>query len=321
MQNRFAAQNADERRAVDDYPLYSLITGVERKGHEYQALCPFHADHSLGSFTMYQQNGAWRYKCFACGEAGNAANMVMKLERLTYPQALHRLGIRRLPPGKAAPPPLPKPEATAIEPTPAKEVLPPLDRDVWRSAFHTLFDNRHIADELMKQRGFTDVMTLIRFQFGWLRHAPMHEGAGAGDAWVIPLWPPGVDDPIYCMTRNRTRDVDHRRRYMPLMTPKQASRYTQPKQLFWAADPDMPTDKLYIVEGELKAATMWDLGLPAIGVPGVGSVNLLGEPARAGLLDSYGTIVVMFDDDEAGRAAAGKVPGVINRKVKNGVLL
>lgn len=311
--SRFAAQNEAEHREVDRYPLYALVAGIERRGNEYQALCPFHTDKELGSFTIYNRGSGWRYKCFSCGAGeGNAADFLMKRDNLSYPAALAALGIRASN----------KPPLAALAPTPAlptptrnKELLPPIARDVWRTAFHTLFEDNRIRDELMRQRGFTDLMTVVRFQFGYLRHAPQHEGAGAGDAWVIPIWRPD-GDPQYCQTRNRTPDVAHNRRYRPLMTYEQARRYTQPKQLFWAADSDMGGDAVYIVEGEFKAAAMWDLGKPTVGVPGVGSVNLLREASQAGLFDRYSTIRVMFDNDEAGRAAAGKVAAVMGREVE-----
>ena len=52
-------------------------------------LCPFHNE-KTPSFTVSPAKGIFR--CFGCGESGNAVGFVMKHENMTYPEALKYLG-------------------------------------------------------------------------------------------------------------------------------------------------------------------------------------------------------------------------------------
>ena len=61
---------------------------VERKGKNYAALCPFHDDKSLGNFSINQEKGI--YKCFACGEGGNAITFVQKIEHSSFTEAVKK---------------------------------------------------------------------------------------------------------------------------------------------------------------------------------------------------------------------------------------
>jgi DNA primase len=61
---------------------------LTRRGVNYIGLCPFHNEKSP-SFTVSPAKNI--YKCFGCGEGGNAVNFVMDLEQLSYPEALKSL--------------------------------------------------------------------------------------------------------------------------------------------------------------------------------------------------------------------------------------
>ena len=65
-------------------------TGLKKIGVRYEALCPFHADKSLGSFVVYPRGNC--YKCFSCGAKGGVIDFLMNHERLTYPDAIRWLG-------------------------------------------------------------------------------------------------------------------------------------------------------------------------------------------------------------------------------------
>ena len=62
---------------------------LRKRGVEYQGLCPFHDDKTLGNFSVNPNKGV--YKCFACGAGGDAIEFLIKHERLTYGEALHYL--------------------------------------------------------------------------------------------------------------------------------------------------------------------------------------------------------------------------------------
>lgn len=64
---------------------------LRKRGVEYQGLCPFHADHTLGSFSVSPAKQC--YKCFSCGAGGDAIKFLMDYRdtRLTYGDALRYL--------------------------------------------------------------------------------------------------------------------------------------------------------------------------------------------------------------------------------------
>ncbi len=58
--------------------------------HQWNGLCPFHADRRPGSFVVNKTNGA--FKCFSCGEAGgDIIDFYMKTNRLGFNAAFKQL--------------------------------------------------------------------------------------------------------------------------------------------------------------------------------------------------------------------------------------
>lgn len=64
---------------------------LRKRGVEYQGLCPFHDDHTLGNFSVNPNKNC--YKCFSCGAGGDAVKFLMEYRgsRLSYPDALRYL--------------------------------------------------------------------------------------------------------------------------------------------------------------------------------------------------------------------------------------
>ena len=77
--------------ATDIVDVISEFVTLRKRGTSYTGLCPFHDD-KTPSFSVSPSKGV--YKCFACGEAGNAVNFIMKHEQKTYPEALRWLANR-----------------------------------------------------------------------------------------------------------------------------------------------------------------------------------------------------------------------------------
>lgn len=71
--------------AADIVEVVSEFVSLRKRGTSYKGLCPFHDD-TTPSFSVSQVKGV--YKCFACGEAGNVVNFLMKYEQMTYTEAL-----------------------------------------------------------------------------------------------------------------------------------------------------------------------------------------------------------------------------------------
>jgi len=76
------------RDRVDIVDLIGRYVGLRRAGRSYKGLCPFH-DEKTPSFSVSPERGS--YHCFGCQEGGNAFTFLMKLEGLTFPEAVRAL--------------------------------------------------------------------------------------------------------------------------------------------------------------------------------------------------------------------------------------
>ncbi|MDR0682740.1 MAG: DNA primase [Dysgonamonadaceae bacterium] len=74
-----AAQILD---VVSDY------VALRKSGSGYKGLCPFHEDRTPSFHVSPAKNIC---KCFSCGEGGTPIHFIMKLEQLSYPEALKYL--------------------------------------------------------------------------------------------------------------------------------------------------------------------------------------------------------------------------------------
>ena len=64
---------------------------LKRRGRLYTGLCPFHNE-KTPSFFVYPENQS--FYCFGCGTGGSVINFVMKIESLSYPEAVKMLAAR-----------------------------------------------------------------------------------------------------------------------------------------------------------------------------------------------------------------------------------
>lgn len=83
------SQRIKER--IDIVDLISSYVKLTRSGKNYIGLCPFHNDHNP-SFTVSPEKQL--FYCFGCKEGGDVIKFLMKIEHLTYREALVELGKR-----------------------------------------------------------------------------------------------------------------------------------------------------------------------------------------------------------------------------------
>jgi DNA primase len=80
-----------ERAKQADLPSHCVKDGILLKssadGTRMKGRCPFHNEKSP-SFTMRLVNGRWVFKCFGCGQGGDAITYAMKNYSLTFPEAV-----------------------------------------------------------------------------------------------------------------------------------------------------------------------------------------------------------------------------------------
>lgn len=70
---------------IDIVELVSQYVSLQPAGRNYRALCPFHEE-KTPSFLVSPEKGI--FHCFGCGVGGNIFTFVMKMESLTFPEAV-----------------------------------------------------------------------------------------------------------------------------------------------------------------------------------------------------------------------------------------
>ncbi len=86
------AEFVDEVRSrIDVVNLVSEYLALKKTGRNYQGLCPFHAE-KTPSLSVSREKQF--FYCFGCGEGGNIFTFVMKMEGLTFPEAVRHLAGR-----------------------------------------------------------------------------------------------------------------------------------------------------------------------------------------------------------------------------------
>lgn len=79
---------------IDANPIERVVgeyISLKRAGANHKAVCPFHAD-SNASLMVSPSKGI--FKCFGCGEGGNAISFVTKYEGISFPEAAEKLAAR-----------------------------------------------------------------------------------------------------------------------------------------------------------------------------------------------------------------------------------
>ncbi|TGV13670.1 DNA primase, partial [Mesorhizobium sp. M00.F.Ca.ET.186.01.1.1] len=79
------------RAAVDIVDVVGEYVQLRKSGRAFLGLCPFHSEKSP-SFNVNAERQF--FHCFGCGAGGDVFSFLMKLEQLTFPEALHKLAER-----------------------------------------------------------------------------------------------------------------------------------------------------------------------------------------------------------------------------------
>ncbi|MDC1142949.1 DNA primase [Planctomycetota bacterium] len=89
---RIARDSIEEvRQANDIVDVIQAYVPLKKRGANFWACCPFH-DEQTPSFAVSAPRQT--FKCFGCGEFGNAIDFIMKYERLTFVEAVEKLADR-----------------------------------------------------------------------------------------------------------------------------------------------------------------------------------------------------------------------------------
>ncbi|RMF07442.1 MAG: DNA primase, partial [Candidatus Neomarinimicrobiota bacterium] len=77
------------RDAADIVTVISPYVNLRKQGQNYVGLCPFHDDRHP---SLHVSQRKQIFKCFACGAGGNAISFLMEYEKISFLEALRRLG-------------------------------------------------------------------------------------------------------------------------------------------------------------------------------------------------------------------------------------
>jgi len=77
---------SDLLQVIGDY------VSLRKAGRNWVGLCPFHPDQKTPSFSVSPEKGM--FYCFGCGTGGNVFSFLMKIESLTFMEAVERLANR-----------------------------------------------------------------------------------------------------------------------------------------------------------------------------------------------------------------------------------
>ena len=82
---------AEVRERAGIVEVISDYISLKKSGANFQGLCPFHGE-KTPSFNVNPSRGI--FHCFGCGEGGNAITFVMKMEGISFPEAVKLLAKR-----------------------------------------------------------------------------------------------------------------------------------------------------------------------------------------------------------------------------------
>lgn len=165
MFNKDTAQRIKD--AAQIYDVVAQFVTLKKSGPRYIGLCPFHNERTP-SFYVTPAKGI--YKCFGCGESGDAVAFLMHYKRMPYPEALQYLAAMYnietgdttgRPTGYSAPPPI-APRPPAHPPAPPS-VIP---KSVFKSTL-TAYRKNNFAAFLIGRFGTQSAADLIsRYAIG-----------------------------------------------------------------------------------------------------------------------------------------------------------
>ncbi|MBI3660435.1 DNA primase [Candidatus Acetothermia bacterium] len=76
------------RERAEIVNLVSRYVSVRKAGKNFVALCPFHPDKNPSMTVSPEKN---LFHCFACGEGGDIFKFLMKIENLSFPEAVEKI--------------------------------------------------------------------------------------------------------------------------------------------------------------------------------------------------------------------------------------
>ena len=316
---RIADEKIQEiRDRVDIVEVVSSYLPLKRSGVNYQGLCPFHQE-KTPSFNVNSSRQI--FHCFGCGVGGNVFSFVMRMDGLSFPDAVRRLGEKvgiEVEEEEVSP--------AEVRRREARERLARIN-EVACSFYHQLLldgDAGAPGRRYLRQRGY-DGETVRAFQLGFAPEAwetlakhLMEKNFSAEDIRNTGLVRPGKQERgDYDLFRNRLlfpihdlqgRMVAFGGRVLDDSLPKyinspETDVYHKGQVLYGlyqARDAIRHSDTVLVVEGYFDVLALHRAGF----TNAVATCGTALTPDHARLLKRYADkILLLFDEDTAGRQA------------------
>ncbi|MGO8896767.1 MAG: CHC2 zinc finger domain-containing protein [Isosphaeraceae bacterium] len=289
---------------------------ARREGHRLLWLCPFHDDHHP-SFQV--DPGCRKWRCWSCGIGGDAAELVMRIRAVAFPEAARIAaelsGIVTPSRTTTRPAPRTRPPASPTAGKPAKPARTPSERSSGLPMEEASSLVAEAAERLWKPEG-TDALaylhgrclkdeTIKAASLGWTPGVmiPTRDGDRCYRARGITI--PWFDEERLALVKIRQPEGSK---------PKYAEAFRDRPRIFPGAIVIEPGRPLVIVEGEFDALLLGQELRRAPGLPGWAAVVTLGSTSNRPDLDARSEMLaapvwfVATDADGAGDKAALEWP-------------
>jgi 5S rRNA maturation endonuclease (ribonuclease M5) len=272
----------DVKRSPGILRIYNERVALKKNNAEYIGVCPFHSE-KTGSFTVFQFEGAWLYKCHGCGASGNGIQFVERMDRISFKAALDKVraavGVREWENSKSAISKTFKPIAEQEAKT-----VKTFSLDAFASAEKALAHSKPALDWLESRGILYETAKRLHVGFrqdvGGLAGPKNADIAAAG--WIA----------FPCIQGDKIVSVKYRSIARKAFT-KQPGMATA----LYNSDAISPLEPVVVVEGEVDALSLEQSGFRAVSLPS-GSTKL--SPEMKDLLLEADSVILAGDADEVG---------------------
>jgi DNA primase len=314
---RFGQDKIEEVRArADVVEVIGAHVRLRRAGRNFVGLCPFHNE-KTPSFSVSAERGF--FYCFGCGAGGTVFDFVMRMEALSFTEALQSLARRY---GVKLPE---RDDGTGTQPAGERDALVRANQTGAEFFTHVLWntDDGALARDYLKSRGITGE-TARAFMLGFAPARPANLAAvlhkrGLFDAAVrVGLVRKDAGGAAFDMFRARLmfpiRDAQGRvlafgGRVLDNRLPKyinspESPLYSKARAVYGVYESRQAiakADRAIVVEGYIDAIALWQAGFKET----VASLGTALTVEQLRLLSRYSrNVIACFDGDEAGRKAS-----------------
>ena len=304
---------------------------LKRIGRSVKGLCPFHQE-KTPSFHVNAERHA--YHCFGCGVGGNAVDFLMRMENLSFPEAVERLAerlgieVRRSMDNSPV-------SSSRVREKKGLVGTMKLAQEFFLSSFlsqqgvecRTYAHNRGITDEMVG----SFALGFAPESWDGLVDALKRGGASLSDAEKLGLVGERESGGYYAKFRNRLMFPVHNARGEiiafggRILTPGDTAKYINSPEseiytkgehlygLYQAKSHIVREQNVILVEGNVDAVMMHGFGFRQT----VASMGTALTPKQAQLLykslpeSGEKTLYIMYDGDNAGRKAMVRALGIL----------